>query len=119
MRAGLLAIRARHEHGRRGQLVGRGAHELAVELQHLRRARERMDHEAADDHRPDRVQPVLERGDDAEVAAAAADGPEEIGVLGGARVDELAVGEHDVGAQQVVDRHPETCRRASRSRRRA
>ena len=105
--AGLLSIRARHEHGRRGQIVGRAAHELAVELQCFLRARERVDHEAAGDHRPDRVQPVLERGDDAEVAGAAADGPEEVGVLGGARVDELAVGEHDVDAQQVVDRHPE------------
>ncbi len=53
------------------------------------------------------MQLVFEGGDDAEVAGTAADGPEEIGVLGGARVDELAVGQHDVDGQQVVDRHAE------------
>ena len=37
------------------------------------------------DHRADRVRAEAERGDDAEVAAAAADRPEELGVLVGAR----------------------------------
>ena len=45
-----------------------------------------------------------ELGHDAEVAAAAAHGPEELGVLVGARRDALAVGEHDLGREQVVDR---------------
>ena len=46
-------------------------------------------------------------GHDAEVAAAAAQRPEQVGVLVGARVDLRAVGEHDVGAEQVVDRQAE------------
>ena len=51
----------------------------------------------------DRVQLEAERGDDAEVAAAAAQRPEEIGVLLLVRRDEAAVGEHDVGLEQIVD----------------
>ena len=48
----------------------------------------------------------LERGDDAEVAAGTADGPEEIFVFGGARPVELAVGGDDVDREQVVYRQP-------------
>src|SRR5689334_2030753 len=52
----------------------------------------------------------LERDDDAEVAAAAANGPEELGVLPRARMHQLAVRGHDVGRDQVVDRHAEGAR---------
>ena len=48
----------------------------------------------------------LERRDDAEVAAGAAHGPEEILVLGRARPAQLAVGGDDVDREQVVDRQP-------------
>ena len=41
---------------------------------------------------------------DPEVAAAAAQGPEEIGVVVGVHAQELTVGGHDVGGEQVVDR---------------
>ena len=44
-----------------------------------------------------------ERGDDAEVAAAAANRPEQIAILVGAGDDETSVGEHHIGRQQVVD----------------
>ena len=47
---------------------------------------------------------VLERGDDAEVPAAAADTPEEVGVLIRARGEELAVRRHQVDREEVVDR---------------
>ena len=67
-----------------------------------------MHHHAADNGGPDRVQLVLEGGDDAEVAAAAADGPEEIGMLGRAGVNRVAVREDEIGAEQVVDRHAVT-----------
>ena len=39
----------------------------------------------------------------AEIAAAAAQRPEQIGILRLARRDEAAVGQHDVGLEQVVD----------------
>ena len=65
----------------RRQLVGRRGDELAVEAQHLAGVLERVEDRPGQHDRPDRVQPVLERGDDAEVAAAAADAPEQVGVL--------------------------------------
>ena len=54
----------------------------------------------------DRRQAEGELGDDAEVAAAAADRPEEVGVLVGAGGDDLARGRDDLGRHQVVDRQP-------------
>ncbi len=42
---------------------------------------QRIERAGEGDHRPNRVEPVLERGDDAEVAAAAAQRPEQVGVL--------------------------------------
>ena len=45
---------------------------------------------------------VLKGGDHAEVAAAAPDAPEEVRVLTGADVAELAVGGDDIGGDEVV-----------------
>jgi hypothetical protein len=45
-----------------------------------------------------------ETGDDAEVAAAAADRPEQLRVLCLAGGDHATVGEDEVGGEQVVDR---------------
>jgi hypothetical protein len=53
------------------------------------------------------VEPEQERGDDAEVAAAAAQGPEEIGVFRFAGGDEAAVRQHQIGLEQIVDGQPE------------
>ena len=79
-------------------LSSRGAlgQELAVDREDLGGLLDRPERRAADDG-VDVVQAEHERGDDAEVAAAAADRPEEVGVLVGAGADALAVGEHDVG----------------------
>ena len=48
------------------------------------------------------MQPVLDRGDDAEVAAAASQAPEQVGVLLLGRAEEMAVGGDDVEGQCVV-----------------
>ena len=64
-----------------------------------------MDDDAADDHRADRMELVLERGDDAEVAAAAAQSPDQIRVVAIGRVHQRAVGQDDVGAEQIVRGH--------------
>ena len=49
------------------------------------------------------VESVLERGHQAQVAAAAAQAPEQIGVLGGAGREEAPVGGDDIGRQEIVD----------------
>jgi hypothetical protein len=48
------------------------------------------------------VKPELELGDDAEVPAPAADGPEQLGVLSLAGPYDAAVGQHDLGRDEVV-----------------
>jgi len=49
------------------------------------------------------MQAVLERRHQAQVAAAPAQAPEQIGVLGGAGREEAAVGGDDIGRQEIVD----------------
>ena len=86
------------------QLLGSVRHEVATRLEYRTRLFPRV-HEAPGQHdRADAVGTKLERGDDAEVAAAAAKRPEQIRVLVGARTHRRAVGEHDLGGQQRVDR---------------
>ena len=64
--------------------------------------RRRQDEHSAHDA-IDLVQPELEAGCHAKVAAAAADCPEQVRVRLGVRPQELAIGGHDLGGQQVVD----------------
>ena len=84
------------------RLVGQPGAEVAVEAQHLAGLVQRVDHEPAQDLRH-RMEPIFEGRDDAEVAAAAPQRPEEIGVLRRAGLLELAVRRHHVGGEQVVD----------------
>ena len=74
---------------------------VAVEAQHLRAGVDRVRDEATDDHLQ-RVNPVRERRRDAEVAAAAAQRPEEVGVRLGTDVEHLAVGRDELDAEEVV-----------------
>ena len=60
-------------------------------------------HQQAAHELVDRVQAELEAGGDAEVAAAAADGPEQLGMGLGVDLEQAAVGGHHLGGQQVVD----------------
>ena len=88
----------------RRQLVGRRGDELAVEGEHLAGILEGVKDRPGEHDRSHRVKPVLERGHDAEVPAAAADPPEEVGVLIPARGEELALRRHQVDREEVVDR---------------
>ena len=92
------------EEGERAQLLRRGGHVVAPRRQHVSRVLLWVEDSAHHDHRADRVCLELEGGDDAEVAAGAAHGPEEILVLGGARPAQLAVRGDDVDREEVVDR---------------
>ena len=88
-------------------LVGRVGSEVTQHTEHLRRDVHRPHEEAGEDLRTERVERELERRDDPEVPAAAAQTPEQVGILVGARDEELAVGGDDVARQEAVDREPE------------
>ena len=49
------------------------------------------------------VQPILEAGDDAEIAATAAHGPEQVGVVGLVGDEDVAGGGDDLDGEQRVD----------------
>ena len=96
--------RAGHDVGDRRQLLGR-------RLGGRDEARDRVRGRGQEQHPADdlgqRVQPELEPRHDAEVAAAAADRPEQVRARGpSSTVADLAVGRHDLGREQVVDRQP-------------
>ena len=84
------------------QLVRQVACEVAVEAHDLLGAVARIEDRAGGHGRADRVQIELEGGDDAEIASAAAQAPEEVGVLRRARGEDLAVGGDHLGRAQVV-----------------
>ena len=87
----------------RRQLIGSDRGELTIEAQNLRGVFERVEDRPREHRRPHAVQAVFERGDDAEVPAAAAHTPEQIGVDTLARGHELAVGRDEIDREQVVD----------------
>ena len=92
---------------RAADLVGCVGHEVAPEADELTGLRRGPDQHAREEHRPDLVEPEREAGDDAEVATAAAQPPEEVGVLGVGRGHHPPVGSDDLGFHQVVAREPE------------
>ena len=91
------------------QLLGQRGQQLAVPPHHRGGVVEVVEDRAADHDAAlaDRVAAEGEGGDDAEVAAATAQRPEQVPVRALAGGDERAVGEDHVGGEQVVDRQPE------------
>src|SRR6266540_378943 len=77
---------------------------VAVKAQHLRRVLHRPEDRPGEHGWAQRNEIELELGHDPEVAAAAANAPEEILVLVRGRLDELAVGGDQIHAPQLVDR---------------
>ena len=82
------------------ELFGRSRNEFAVALQDRRGIGVLVEQRAADDV-ADLVELKLEAGDDAEVAAAAAQGPEKVRMVGGARADDLTGGRDDLDSRTV------------------
>ena len=87
-----LQFRRHERRRRRGQesdgtadLLRRARHVVAVKADHLARLPAWPQQQPRGQERADRVQPELELGHDAEVAAAAAQAPEQIRILGLAR----------------------------------
>jgi hypothetical protein len=104
---GQLRSDGQRPHDRHGaELVGRGGDGVAPAREHAGGVLDRVGDVEREDLGPERVQGQLERGCDAEVAAAAADRPVQVGVLIGAGADSPAVGEDELGGDEVVDRHP-------------
>ena len=105
-----LAMRLRRQERHRGRNhhVGDGRELVRRSVGLLDERGDRLggrgqDQDAAHD-RAQLLQPVLEPGGDAEVAATAADCPEQIRVRLGVDEQDLAVGGHDLGREQRVDR---------------
>ena len=94
----------------RRQFIRHVGDPVAIEAKNVGRFLHRPEDRSGQDTRTDRVEPELELGDDAEVAAAPAQRPEELRVLVRARLDPLAVRQDDLGGEQVVDREPVTAR---------
>ena len=93
--------RRRHDVQDRRELVRRSRGRRDEPGNHVHRRRKHQD--AADDlvHR---VELVTEPGRHAKIAAAATEGPEEVGMRVGVHAQELAVGRHDVRRQKAVHR---------------
>lgn len=115
---GLAAHRLGHELlGRRGDerhtapnLVRRGEDEVAPEPRHVGCHCSRVHEHAAEHDRSDRVQPEVERGDHAEVPAAAAQPPEQVSVLVVGGEDLAPLGRDDFGLDEVVAGEAELAR---------
>jgi len=84
--------------GRRRAAFGEG---IAEEAQHFAAVVHRVDYENRENRR-EGMQLVLERGDDPEVAAAAAEAPEQVRVLALTRLDQPPAGRYDIRRNQVV-----------------
>ncbi len=88
-------------------LVGRLEHEVPPEPHEGSAHLGRVHQQAPEDDRADRVEPEVEGGDDPEVAAAAPDRPEQVGVLVVRGHHLASVGRHDLGTEEVVAGEPE------------
>ena len=85
------------------ELVGRVRDVVPVEAQDIGGVLGRPEHRSGEDVGADGMQPEPERGDDAEVPAAASQRPEQVGVIVGRRPDDLTVGGDHLGFHEVVD----------------
>src|SRR5262249_10512737 len=86
------------------ELIGSVVDEVAIEAEDLRGVGRVPEDGPGQDGGPDGVEAELERGDHAEVAAAASQRPEQIGVRILGRPQQLAGGRHDVDGEEVVYR---------------
>ena len=85
------------QHGEGRERVGRVGHQRPRRLERRARLLPRVHEHPAEHGRPDAVRAELEARDDAELAAAPAQRPEQVGVLVRGGAHDLAVGEHDLG----------------------
>ncbi len=80
--------------------------ELAVEAHDFGGVLRRPEHRSGQDGGSDRVQREPEPAHDAEVPASASQRPEQVGVIGDRRPDDLALGGDHLDLHEVVDGEP-------------
>ena len=88
------------------ELVRSVGDEVAVEVHDVGGVLGRPEHRSGDDGGAQWVQRETERAGDAEVPAAAAQRPEQVGVIVGRRADDLALGGDHLDLREVVDGEP-------------
>ena len=96
-----VAVGRRREDRQRDQLVRARARERVVKSKYLAGLFERVDEQPAE-YGPDRMKAVFERCDDAEIAAAAPQTPEEFAVFAGVCGDSLPLGGDQIDRQKIV-----------------
>jgi hypothetical protein len=96
------ASAAREQVQEAGQLPRRRLDELAPAVQQRGRVGGVVEH-LGEHHVADRIGVQFQGGDDAEVAARAAQRPVQVRVVGGVRADDPSVGEHHLGGGDVID----------------
>jgi hypothetical protein len=106
-------VRRRHDVEHDEEVVRCIGNEVRVRAQQCARLREGKNQEPAVHLRGDGVQLKFERRHDAEVAATAAQRPQQIWILAGARRDEAAVRTDHVGCDQTVARQAEAASKAA------
>ena len=112
--AGLVVVLHGHERGRRGVQVGdddvqvprQRRDDLPGHAEHVASLLKAPEQQAGLHDRADLVQAELEFSDHAEVAAAAADRPEQVGVLVRGGPADLPAGGDHLGGDEVVDAQP-------------
>ena len=90
------------ERGVPADRAGQGGHDAGVLAQRRGRLLRLVDRDPDAHHRAEVVGAEGEAGDDAEVAAAAAQRPEQLGVLARADLDHLAARQHELKGDEVV-----------------
>ncbi len=99
-----LLRRRRDQRDEDRQLFRRSVHQLAARAEGVTGLRPRVDQHPGEHRRADRVRAELEARDHPEVTAAAAQRPEQVLVLAGARSHHAPVGQHHLGRPQRIDR---------------
>src|SRR5690606_33708439 len=97
----------------RSELARRRRHDLTIDLEYDIRAIGAPGDESARDRRCDLMESITEARDDAEVAAAAAHCPEQVGVVNAVRRAQHAVRGDDVGLLEIVDGPAEPARQVT------
>src|SRR6185369_4680626 len=93
------------QHNPNVQVIGHRLYGLAILLQNVLRLGEGKYDQAGQYIRADRIELKLKIGNDAKVAAAPANSPEEIWILGFTRSDHPAIGRYYIRREQIIDRH--------------